>query len=88
MGRMGNLRPLLSASVGKQSPIMPADRFRERHLLRHLTIGRNDEARQMFEAILGCCKAFGLLTEDVHRESESFGTISRGKIRLWGLSAR
>ena len=38
------------------------------HLLPHLTIGRNDEARQMFEAILGCRNAFGLLSEDVHRE--------------------
>jgi GH15 family glucan-1,4-alpha-glucosidase len=37
-------------------------------LLRHLTIGRNDEARQMFEAILGCRNESGILSEDIHRQ--------------------
>jgi GH15 family glucan-1,4-alpha-glucosidase len=32
-------------------------------------VGRKDEARQMFEAILACRNAFGLLSEDIHPET-------------------
>ncbi|MGO9420862.1 glycoside hydrolase family 15 protein [Roseiarcus sp.] len=40
------------------------------------SIGRPDEARQLFEAILACRNAYGLLSEDIHPDSgELWGNL-------------